>query len=168
VVADTGVHTAGLTTAVDALDSAAGAMPVNFGSAAAIDTVPGKASGDFTWALGYSYSDDPNFMYCAEDMSTAQEPDDWWLPSCGLSGGSSGGSWLQKGTGSSADGSDIGDTGEIMSVNSWGYTTGPGMAGPKLDRGVSSAECVFDNAKALSLTLESEAYGRQGAAVTCP
>jgi hypothetical protein len=168
VANDSAAYTPGIATTTSTLDAAAGAMPVNFGAAASIDTVAGKNSGDFTWALGYSYSDDPNFMYCAEDMSTAQEPDDWWLPSCGLSGGSSGGSWLQKGSGSSADGSDIGDTGEIMSVNSWGYTTGPGMAGPKLDRGVSSAECVFGNATVLSLTLEYEANGRQGAAVTCP
>jgi len=107
-------------------------------------------------------------MYCAEDMTT-EGTANWWLPSCELSGGSSGGAWMQKGPGSDQYGSDIGDTGWIMSVNSWGYTTSSGMAGPKLGRSWSSAECVFLNgAKVLDLALESEAQGRQGAAVTCP
>jgi len=56
-----------------------------------------------------------------------------------------------------------------MSVNSWGYTTSPGMAGPKLERSRSSAECVFlSGAKVLDLALEYEVQGRQGAAVPCP
>ena len=168
VVGDSGAYTPGITTTTPVLDTAAGAMPVNFGAAASNDGVDGMDTPDFTWALGYSYSDDPNFMYCAEDMSAAQEPEDWWLPSCELSGGSSGGAWLQKGPGSSGDGSDVGDSGRIMSVNSWGYTTGPGMAGPKLDRAQSSAECVFLRAKGLGFALEDEPEGRQGAAVTCP
>ncbi|HIG40742.1 MAG: hypothetical protein ABGY96_23100 [bacterium] len=37
---------------------------------------------------------DPNFMYCAEDMTTV-ETANWWLPSCELSGGSSGGPSVQ-------------------------------------------------------------------------
>ena len=63
----------------------------------------------------------------------------WWLPSCGLTGGSSGGPWLQP-----ADGGN----GPIISVNSWGYTNSPGMAGPKLSG--TSAACVFTAAKTLS------------------
>ncbi|MEK9719850.1 MAG: hypothetical protein VW257_02110 [Quisquiliibacterium sp.] len=35
--------------------------------------------------------------------------------------------------------------GPIISVNSWGYTTSPGMAGPKLSG--TSASCLFDRAK---------------------
>ena len=50
-------------------------------------------------ALGYSYSDDPFFMYCAEAMTTEGSAN-WWLPSCGLSGGASGGPWTQDGYGS--------------------------------------------------------------------
>jgi hypothetical protein len=34
-------------------------------------------------------------------------------------------------------------TGPIISVNSWGYTNQPGMAGPVLD---ASAQCTFDAA----------------------
>ncbi|OOZ35399.1 hypothetical protein BOW51_11385 [Solemya velesiana gill symbiont] len=94
----------------------------------------------FTHALGYSYSDDPNFMYCAEDMTTEEAASinytNWWLPSCGLSGGSSGGPRVQPmdtETGS----------GPVISVNSWGYTSSPGMAGPKLTSGSSTADCLF-------------------------
>jgi len=57
----------------------------------------------------------------------------WWLPSCGLSGGASGGPWAEDGTGG---------TPFVMSVNSWGYTGSPGMAGPKLNG--NSASCLFD------------------------
>jgi hypothetical protein len=93
-------------------------------------------AGPVTHALGYSYSDDPNFMYCAESMQVETADVNWWLPNCGLSGGASGGPWVQpmdEGTGS----------GPIISVNSWGYTNQPGMAGPLLD---GSAACVFAQA----------------------
>ncbi len=92
--------------------------------------------GDVTHAMGYSYSDDPFFMYCAEAMAVETTNVNWWLPNCGLSGGSSGGPWIQpmdEETGS----------GYVISVNSWGYTNQPGMAGPLLDY---SAKCVFDQA----------------------
>jgi hypothetical protein len=65
----------------------------------------------------------------------------WWLPSCGLSGGSSGGPWGQP--------LSNGD-GPVISVNSWGYTNSPGMAGPKLSG--SSASCVFGVATSTPLT----------------
>ncbi len=92
-------------------------------------------AGQVTHALGYSYSEDPNFMYCSEKMSTASAVN-WWLPSCGLSGGSSGGPWVQP--------MDVAaGSGPIISVNSWGYTNQPGMAGPLLDE---SALCTFNAA----------------------
>lgn len=106
------------------LESAAGHLSQSF---AAVGTT-------MTHALGYSYSDDPNLMYCAEDLSVLDSAN-YWLDNCGLSGGSSGGPWLQPGS----DGE-----GPIISVNSWGYTTEPGMAGPKLDE--TSAFCVFSAA----------------------
>jgi len=85
-------------------------------------------------AIGYSYSQDPNLRYCSETLG-ATGASNWWLGSCGLSGGASGGPWLQPaGTG----------TGPIISVNSWGYSNQPGMAGPKLSG--TSASCVFDAA----------------------
>lgn len=87
-------------------------------------------------ALGYSYSQDPLFRYCRDMLGTTGTAN-WWLAGCGLSGGASGGPWLQPGT-----------TGNepIFSVNSWGYTNRPGMAGPKLSG--TSATCVFALAKA--------------------
>jgi hypothetical protein len=48
-------------------------------------------SPDFTDAMGYSYSDDPNFIYCTEDMTKGSSYGGWWLASCGLSGGA----WMQ-------------------------------------------------------------------------
>ena len=96
---------------------------------------------DYTFALGYSYRFDPKFMYCAEDM-TVNGSVNWWLPSCGLSGGSSGGPWVQVQDGSTSWSGDI--NGKIYSVNSWGYQGKSGMAGPKLSG--NSATCVFDTA----------------------
>lgn len=111
------------------LESVVGSLPPSF-DAPDVD-VP-DSNDDRTTALGYSYSDDPNFMYCAEDMTT-EGTANWWLPSCGLSGGSSGGPWVQSmGTNGS---------GPVISVNSWGYTDRPGMAGPKLSG--TSAESLF-------------------------
>jgi hypothetical protein len=131
VVSDTGAHT-GTTVASDALDQAAGSLPLQFDA---------PTVGAVTHALGYSFSEDPNFMYCAEAMTT-EGTVNWWLPNCGLSGGSSGGPWVQpmdESTGS----------GPIISVNSWGYTNQPGMAGPQLAG--TSASCLFDVARSATL-----------------
>jgi len=158
VVSDTGAHTAGLLTGVgEVLDAAVTELPVVFVDPAVDDGVPGRASSDYTRALGYSYSDDPNFMYCAEDMTTEGSAN-WWLPSCGLSGGSSGGPWVQK-MGSSG-------SGDIISVNSWGYTDQPGMAGPKLSG--TSASCLFTTvAKVQPLTSVPATDGNEGVISTC-
>lgn len=120
----------------DILDETTGTLQITFDTPISNDGMPGADSDDFTHALGYSYSDDPNLMYCAEDM-TLIEGDDWWLPSCELSGGSSGGPWVQPMDNAAG-------SGPVISVNSWGYTTAPGMAGPMLD--TSSAACVFQDA----------------------
>ena len=56
--------------------------------------------------------------------------------------------------------------GPIISVNSWGYTSSPGMAGPKLVD--TSAECVFQGAQSESLTPESSLDGEAGYIETCP
>lgn len=134
VVNDDGSHT-GAGGAV--LDSQASSLAIDF-----IEPAFNAADdSDLTLALGYSYSEDPNFMYCAEEMSE-ESADNWWLPSCGLSGGASGGPWLQPGT----DGD-----GPIISVNSWGYTNQPGMAGPKLSG--TSAECLFIQAQNIGLNV---------------
>jgi len=99
----------------DNLEQAAGSLTVTF------ETPPMV----FTYALGYSYSNDPNFMHCAEQLGT-QTPSNFnalWLGGCGLSGGSSGGPWIQGDATSH----------KVMSVNSWGFTGAPGMGAPRFD-----------------------------------
>lgn len=122
VVYDSGAHTPGYTDGTsNTLDDAAGSLGVSF-SQPQFDVA--NSDFDYTHALGYSYSEDPKFMYCAEDMHQLDGAN-WWLGSCELSGGSSGGPWVQPMNPSTGDG-------PLISVNSWGYTNQPGMAGPKL------------------------------------
>ena len=157
VVSDSGAHQ-GTSTNTESLESEAGALLIDFSTPLYNDGDPGSHSADFTHALGYSYSYDPNFMYCAEDMTTEGSVN-WWLPSCDLSGGSSGGSWVQpidSNTGS----------GPVISVNSWGYTNSSGMAGPMLH--ITGAECVFTMAKTTYFNTISSVDGEEGIAVTCP
>ena len=153
VVNDTGAHDG--TGNHTALDGAVTPMGISFGQPAVDDGVAGDASPDFTHALGYSYSEDPNFMYCAEDMTTEGDVN-WWLPSCGLSGGSSGGPWVQDMTNGNGD---------IVSVNSWGYTNSPGMAGPILYQ--TSAACVFSESQSDQPMLPA-ADGDEGLVADCP
>ncbi|GGO86937.1 hypothetical protein GCM10011348_38990 [Marinobacterium nitratireducens] len=155
VVSDTGAHD-GASAPSDSLESSAGALAINFG----VPAFDLDGSTDRTHALGYSYSDDPNFMYCAEDMTVESGYGDWWLPSCGLSGGASGGPWVQPMNESSG-------SGPIISVNSWGYTNQPGMAGPVLNG--TSAECIFNAARTEDFAFHADAVdGDAGAAVDCP
>ena len=155
VVDDNGAHQPGQNPAPDALDAAVPELSIDFTAPAVDDGAAGAGTPDFTHALGYSYSDDPNFMYCAEDMTT-EGAFNWWLPSCGLSGGSSGGPWIQP----LSNGS-----GPVISVNSWGYSTSPGMAGPKLSG--TSAQCIFDAARIDAFPV-NPADGDAGYAITCP
>ncbi|MGH1462996.1 MAG: trypsin-like serine peptidase [Neptuniibacter sp.] len=130
VVENQGSHVPALNSGADAdtpLDVTAGTMDISFVA---------PQTSQYTYALGYSYSQDPSFRYCAENMTT-NGASNWWLNSCDLSGGSSGGPWTQ----STAD--DLG-TGPVMSVNSWGYKQSPGMAGPKLNG--NTASCLFTRA----------------------
>ena len=148
VVNDTGAHS-GSAASSNALDAAVAPMTVSF-AAPAVNTV--------THALGYSYDVDPQFMYCADPMEN-MDAANWWLPNCGLSGGSSGGPWSQPFNVSTGNG-------PIISVNSWGYTTQPGMAGPKLSG--TSAACIYARAKSSALGL-TYADGDAGVIVTnCP
>jgi hypothetical protein len=142
VVPDSGAHS-GKAAPSDALAAAAGDLPVTFAA---------PTTGTVTRALGYSYSQDPNFMYCSEPLAVDSGTQDWWLGHCGLSGGASGGPWEQGTPGE----------GPIISVNSWGYTNQPGMGGPRLSG--SSASCVFGVA-------QSTQFGdvtNRGAVATCP
>lgn len=134
---------------------AAGSLAANFATSPLHDVA---GTGDFSHALGYSYSEDPNFMYCAEDM-TINGSANWWLPACGLSGGSSGGPWVQP--------LDVeAGSGPIVSVNSWGYINLPGMAGSKLSG--TSAACVFAVAKTVDLPGRKPLDGTAGTAAVCP
>ncbi len=153
VVGDNGNHSGNGSRG--ALDTAVGAFDISFAAPNVNDGQAGEFSPDWTHALGYSYSDDPFFMYSAEDMTT-EGADNWWLPSSQLSGGSSGGPWIQpmdEATGS----------GPLMSVNSWGFTTSDGMAGPFLNG--TTAQCLFDAAKTGNLGLSGNADGQQGLVV---
>lgn len=151
VVSDSGSHS-GTSASSGALDSAVDPLTISFQEPYHDDPA---SNVDFTHALGYSYSDDPKFMYCAEDMTTEATYGDWWLSSCGLSGGASGGPWMQP--------VNAGD-GPVISVNSWGYTNSPGMAGPRLSG--TSAICVF--AAATTESPLSTADGYAGVKETCP
>lgn len=139
VVPTSGRHTAGITATADSLETAAGSLGLSF-------TAP--ASSSYTWALGYSYSRDPLFRYCAQSLGTNGSAN-WWLGSCTLSGGASGGPWMQSA-----------GAGPVFSVNSWGYTRGSGMAGPKFNG--TSANCVYQSANTSRAT---PAAG--GVAATC-
>ena len=145
VVPDSGAHQG--TAAPSQLDAAVTPMTVSFSA---------PALGTLTHGLGYSYSDDPNFMYCADSLSQ-ESAVNWWLGNCGLSGGSSGGPWSQGFSTSTGNGS-------IHSVNSWGYTGQLGMAGPKLSG--TSASCVFAVAK--SAAMGTFADGQAGVKANCP
>jgi len=156
VVEPSGAHSAGLNAASDVLHDAAGYMNISFDPPMVDDGTPGAGSDDFTHALGYSASDDPNFMYCAEDMTT-EGADNWWLPSCELSGGSSGGPWVQP---------LVSGDGPVMSVNSWGYTTSAGMAGPFLDQ--TSALCIYNSADSQDFNAINTTDGEAGVIENCP
>jgi hypothetical protein len=126
VVPASGKYTAGVTTVDESLESAVPTLGVQFSS---------PDVGAVSHALGYPYDKDPELRYCAEAMGT-NGASNWWLPSCDMTGGSSGGPWIQP----MRDG-----TGPVISVNSWGYSNSPGMAGPRFSG--TSAECVFSTAQ---------------------
>ena len=147
VVSATGAHS-GAPASSDVLELATGALGVSFSTPSYDDPTNGVAAPDYTHALGYSYSDDPNFMYCAEDMTLeSAEAINWWLGSCGLSGGASGGPWIQPLA-----------TETVMSVNSWGYTTAPGMAGPRLDDTTASSLMELAGCADLAVGLQGDGY----------
>ena len=147
VVPNTGAHS-GETTIDPSLEANVDELTIGFNSGAIDQT---------THALGYSYDDDPLFMYCAESMEMIDGDVNWWLPSCGLTGGSSGGPWVQP--------MEATGTGSIISVNSWGYTTQPGMAGPKLG---PEAECTFAAANTASLGATGDPQLIAGVVADCP
>ncbi len=155
VVSDSGAHS-GASASSNSLDTAVGSIDISFNQPVLDDGDASDTSPDYTHGLGYSFSEDPNFMYCAEDMTPEAGGDNWWLANCGLSGGSSGGPWIQP-----MDTTD--GTGPLISVNSWGFTNQPGMAGPKLSG--TSAECIFSEAKSITFGSVPTSDGNEGVAV---
>ena len=159
VVPDSGAHSGSsspFTSAKDSqvLDQTAGSFPISFSTPS---TTPA-----FEYALGYSYDQDPLFRYCAEDMTTDPNSTvDWWLGSCLLSGGSSGGPWIQP-----PSTPWLGEGGSIISVNSYGYTGSSGMAGPKLNN--DDAKRVFCAAKAAAILTSPGVIVSRNATATCP
>ena len=87
-------------------------------------------------------------MYCKEGLST-EGSDNYWLGSCDMAGGSSGGPWVQP-----MD-EDTGN-GPIFSVNSWGWSFRSGMAGPKLHG--NTAASLFTYAKSSVLSTADRGY----------
>jgi hypothetical protein len=149
VVRDNGSHSGSGGDANAVLDGKVTPIDISF-SVPKFDVA--NSSTDYTTALGYSYSEDPKFMYCAQDMAQLDSAN-WWLGSCALTGGSSGGPWMQPFSSG---------TGSLISVNSWGYTNQPGMAGPKLSG--TSASCIFSNAKTGNVTTTTD--GNEGLAIS--
>eukprot|EP00899_Mesostigma_viride_P006257 jgi/Mesvir1/15632/Mv03237-RA.1 len=132
-------HRAGRQEAPASLEEAAGSLTISF------DAPDMRGA---THAIGYSYADDPKLMYCANRIR--RKPVDWWLPECGLTGGASGGPWIQMAP--EADG-----WGSIVSVNSWKRVSWageaePGMAGPQLSTKYTTAKKLFEYATEIPLT----------------
>jgi hypothetical protein len=152
VVRDAGSHTGSGGNANVVLDDAVSPITISF-AVPAFEVA--NSSVDHTTALGYPGAQDPNFMYCAQDM-TQYDQADWWLGKCELTGGSSGGPWMQPFSGG---------TGSLVSVNSWGFLLQPGMAGPKLSG--NSASCIFNSAK--SRDVMTTTGGEEGLSISsCP
>ncbi len=136
VVANSGAHW-GTAASSDALELAVTPMTIRFSA----PTDSGAS------AFGYSYNQDPKQMYCSQTRAATNGGDNWWLDQCGLTGGASGGPWLDE--------YPAAGTGEIVSVNSWGYSSSPGMAGPKLDGSSGTNRnrlpiCVYNAAAAMT------------------
>lgn len=136
-VATSGQHTAGINPASDSLESAVNPLTISFST----------PSSSTTYALGYSYAKDPSFRYCSDTLSNISTAN-WYLASCKLTGGASGGPWMQSATGA----------GPIISVNSWVPFAGPGMAGPKLS-GTSKASCTYTGTANTTKSLSPAARG---------
>ncbi len=151
VIPDSGAHEGADADGI--LDRATGSLPVSFRPVAPRDLSDTPAEDEITYALGYSNAG--NFLaFCAESLTTEGDAN-WWLPSCELASGSSGGPWVRPTSAGS---------GSIVSVNSWRRTSVTGMAGPRLDR--ASAYCVFTRAKNQPAPI-APAEGKAGFAVSC-
>ena len=130
------------------LDEIVGSLPIDFLPPYVEDGDAGPTSLDYTFGVGYPADYDPDLRYCADDMQTFKIAErsylygQFWLEACGLTGGASGGPWIQPLDTTTG-------TGKIISVNSFGSILYSGMGGPRLDQRI--AECLFNNAQALNI-----------------
>lgn len=125
-----GVYQGGFESTDRVLTAATGQVQVNYGS----------YTYGYDHALGYSYAEDPLLRYCAEMVEEEATYNDLWMSQCGMSGGASGGPWVTEAQTSP----------QIFSVNSWGYTTQPGMAGPRLGGALALRECALADTPVIS------------------
>ena len=119
-------------------------------------------TGQFLHGLGYSLEHNPDFRYCAEEATT-REPatgyPTYWLDSCGLTSGASGGPWV-------ANMDEDTGVGTIVSVNAWSYTTRAGMGGPIIE--ASQARCLVNYARSADFDeIEARGDAQQGDFVYC-
>lgn len=134
-------------------------IPIDFnwrvrGSATTRPNLPS----DFGHGLGYSFDKDPSFRYCSSSIGTKfgiSTYENLWMDGCALTGGSSGGPWLKD--------TDSDGRGTVISINSWGYASVTGMAGPNFSTASGSkVECLFEVAKNMPF---DEVVGKRGIVV---
>ncbi|KAL7543266.1 hypothetical protein ACHAXR_012574 [Thalassiosira sp. AJA248-18] len=98
---------------------------------------------EFVFSIGYSADKDPRLRTCSmhnSKMNGVPWYTNLWLEDCAMTGGASGGPWIHD--------MDVDGMGSLISVNSWGFTHKPGMAGPVLKTSSGSlAECLFERAR---------------------
>ena len=115
------------------LDHDVSCMPIDFDS---------DISDEFVFSIGYSADRDPSLRNCAMENTIINGVPwytNYWLDDCAMTGGASGGGWIID--------MDEDGAGTLISVNSWGFTHKPGMAGPKFSgKSGSWAECLFEKA----------------------
>lgn len=153
LVPNAGRHIQGLRPTSDSLESAVDPLKIGWSAS--------EHKSQQTFALGYSWVDDPSLMYCAESIGSIVGITDYtnlWLSNCELSGGSSGGPWMAPEEGTVLEGDE-----RVFSVNSWGLEDEfgmplPGMAGPVLQdpsRGTGRAHKVFNRLAALASSADA-------------
>ena len=136
-------------------------MPIDFDWRARESSVASthlNLPGEFVHGLGYSFNRDPSFRYCADAAGTRfgiSTYENLWMDGCAMTGGSSGGPWLKD--------TDSEGRGTVISINSWGYASITGMAGPDFSTASGSkAECLFEAAKNTPL---DDMVGKRGIVV---
>ena len=133
---DEGSHTGPTCRGTTALDQAVDAMDFVVG-----DSDP-LVVNEYIYGMGYTAKFDPDLRYCSE-MATTRDMyfgTTWWMDSCGMLGGSSGGPWIQNMDPQHG-------VGLVVGVNSWGYSSRAGMGAAIID--ADKARCLVNHARNL-------------------